>query len=404
MSLSDLACRYAKPQDRPYKMYDSAGLFLEVRPTGKCFWRFKYRLHDKEKVLTIGKYPSTSLVKAREKRDVALEKLDNGIDPAAEKKKDRLLAKYKAVQTFERVARQWHEEYKERWSKRHGETMLTRLQNHVFPYLGNMPMTEIKPPIIYACVKRIEDRKNSEMAKRVLQIIGQVFRYAVLTGRAEDDLTRNLRGGLKPYEKGHFAAISIDELPAFLEKLNKNEVRLYRQTYLAMKLMLLTFVRTSELIQARWSEFDFENAVWNIPAERMKMRRPHSVPLSSQSIAILRELEALTKRPQDAKCDLPDFVFPSVTKRGKCMSNCTLLMALRRLKYNNRMTGHGFRALAMSSIKERLGYRHEVVDRQLAHYPRNKLDRAYDRAEYLPERTIMMQQWGDYIESLERCR
>ncbi|HRO43963.1 MAG TPA: tyrosine-type recombinase/integrase [Flavipsychrobacter sp.] len=401
MSLSDLACRYAKPQSKPYKMYDSAGLFLEIRPTGKSIWRFKYKTNDKEKVLTIGKYPKVSLVKAREARDVALNDLENGIDPAVQKKEDRLLAKYKSAQTFERVARQWHEEYQDRWSKRHRDTMLTRLENHVFPYLGSLPIAEIKAPIIYACVKKIEDRKNGEMAKRILQIIGQVFRYAVLTGRAEDDVTRNIRGGLKPYEKGHFAALAIDELPKFLKQLNKNEVRLYRQTYLAMRLMLLTFVRTSELINARWSEFNLENAVWSIPAERMKMRIAHTVPLSKQAIEILKELEVLTKKPSNARCNLPDFVFPSVTKRGKAMSDGTLLMAIRRLKYQGKMTGHGFRASAMSAIKERLGYRHEVVDRQLAHFPRNKIDRAYDRATYMQERNVMMQDWSDYIEKLE---
>ena len=231
-------------------------------------------------------------------------------------------------------------------------------------------MAVITPPHIYACLQKIEERGAHEMARRALQMCGQVFRYAVVTGRVETDMTRDLKGSLKKFKRGHFASIEVDELPALVKKINNNDKRLFKQTTLTLKMMLLTFVRTNELIEATWDEFNFEKAVWNIPAERMKMREPHVVPLAKQTLEILQELKEMNSNRK--------FVFPSIFRPHKHTSDGTILSALKRLGYQNKMTGHGFRSLAMSTIKEKLGYQHEVVDRQLAHLPRSKIDRAYD--------------------------
>ena len=236
-------------------------------------------------------------------------------------------------------------------------------------------------------LRKIEDRVAHESTRRALQYCGQVFRYAIVTERAERDITADLRGALRPFKRGHYAAFEADDLPEFLEALERNDARLFPQTRAATRLLLLTFVRTSELIEAAWAEFKLDECEWIIPAERMKMRRPHIVPLSRQAVAILRELKALT--------GYGAWVFPNQIHSQKHMSNATVLGALKRLGYKGRMTGHGFRALAMSAIKERLGYRHEVVDRQLAHAPGSKVDAAYDRAKFLDERRRMMQDWAD---------
>jgi integrase len=241
-------------------------------------------------------------------------------------------------------------------------------------------------------MRLVEKRGAHDEARRLLQYCGQIFRYAVITERTERDITTDLRGALKPYHQGHFNTIEAKELPEFLEKFQRNDARLYPQTRHALQLMMLTFVRTGELIGAKWEEFDFDAKEWNIPAERMKMKRPHTVPLAKQTIELLEKQKKLTGNWE--------WVFPNIARPKKHMSNCTILGALKRLGYKGRMTGHGFRALAMSTIKEKLGYRHEVVDRQLAHAPANELEAAYDRAKYLDERTIMMQQWADYLDKV----
>lgn len=253
-------------------------------------------------------------------------------------------------------------------------------------------MSELTVQQILACLQIVEDRGKNDLAKRVLQMIGQVMRYAVITGRAERDLTPDLKGALKKYKKGHYAAIDADQLPDLLRAIEKNDARLFQQTVQALKLILLTFVRTSELINATWDEFDLEKAIWNILAERMKMRLPHIVPLSRQVITILNEL----KEAYGGE----GYILPSVIRSDRPISNNTILKALGRLGYAKTMTGHGFRALAMSTIKERLHYRHEVVDRQLAHLPRNRIDQAYDRAMFIPDRITMMQDWADYLDLL----
>ena len=392
MTLHDLDCRHAKPKEKAYRVTDTEGLYLDIMPTGKKIWRLRYYFFGKEKLLTIGPYPSISLSEARKKREQAKDSLRDGIDPSQQKQDQKKLARFKQEQTFERVATEWHKYHYDTWTPPHAMHLLSRLKQNVFPFIGSTPIAEVTAQHLLACLRRIEERGSPHMARRVLQIMGQVMRYAVITERAERDITVDLKGALKRYKKGHYAAISSDQLPDLIKAINQNDARLFKQTILAIKLLMLTFVRTGELINATWDEFDLKNAVWTIPAERMKMRVAHVVPLSKQVMAILNELRSLY--------GTTGYILPSVVRSNKPISNVTVLKALERLGYKGQMTGHGFRALAMSTIKEHLGYRHEVVDRQLAHQPRNKIDAAYDRAQFLPDRKKMMQEWSDYIDKM----
>ena len=392
MTLTDTHCKTAKPKEKAYKLSDGGGLYLEVMPHGSKLWRLKYRYLGKENRISLGSYPEVSLKEARDKRDSAKKKLIEGVDLAQHKKKEKQLIVLNAAKTFELVAREWHEHSKERWTPTYANDLLHRLEMDIFPEIGRRPIRDITPAEILSVIRKIEDRGASEIARRSMQTCGQIFRYAVGTSRIESDPTRDLKGLLKPFKRSHFASLEINELPNFIDILNRNEARLYAQTIRAIKLLMLTFVRTRELIGATWNEINLEQAIWEIPAERMKMRKPHIVPLSKQVIELLQEQKELTGKWK--------WVFPNLVRPSDHMSNNTVLMALKRMGYGKKMTGHGFRALAMSTIKEKLGYRHEVVDRQLAHAPRNKVDRAYDRAQFLDERKVMMQKWADYIDTL----
>jgi len=392
MPLTDLDCRHAKPKDKPYRIYDSGGLYLEIKPSGTKIWRLKFKFYNKEKLLTIGKYPLVSLLDARNRQQEAKKQLESRIDPAKLKQDEKKLFRFNQLQTFELVAREWHSRNLDIWTKDYADEMLRRLEYNIFHIIGKNPIAEVRIPQLLACIHKMEERGANDLAHRVISVVRRILGYGVITGRIEYNCATDLKGALKKYEKGHFASITIDELPELLKSINENHVRLYRQTTLALKLILLTFTRTSELIEARWEEFDLEKAVWIIPAQRMKMRKPHFVPLSKQTLEILKEL--------GDSFGYEGYILPSRIKTNKPISNNTILKALESLGYSKIMTGHGFRALAMSSIKEKLGYRHEVVDRQLAHMPKNKVDQAYDRATFIEERTKMMQEWADYIDSL----
>ena len=394
MKLSYTACENAKPGDKAYKMSDGRGMFMEVRPNGAKYWRMRYRYNGKQKLLALGVYPDVSLKLAREKREDARKLLENGVDPSQHKQESRRQAQLNAANTFEAIAREWHDNNKHVYSQRHAQTILYRLDKDIFPAIGNYPIQDITPPVLLESIRKIEARGAHDYARRCMQVCGQVFRYAIATGRAERDPTADLKGALKPYRQGHYPALDIKELPEFLETLDKNDMRLYPATRLAVHFMMLTFVRTSELINAQWQEIDFEAGEWHIPKERMKMRKDHIVPLSRQALDVLRELHLHSGHR--------DYLFPGQQNPRKPMSNGTILGAIKRMGYGGRMTGHGFRALAMSAIKEKLGYRHEVIDRQLAHAHRNKVDAAYDRAQFLDERKQMMQAWADYLSELGR--
>lgn len=391
MKLTNTAITSAKPKEKPYKLADGGGMYLEVAPSGGKLWRLKYRFGGKEKLLSLGKYPQTTLAEARAKREELKKILASGTDPSEHRKQQKQDIALSSANSFETVAREWHENQKATWSNSHTKTVLQRLEADIFPALGYKPINDITAPELLNVVRKIETRGAHDVAKRAVQVCGQIFRYGIVTGRNERNPAGDLRGALKTAPKGHYAAIEPDDIPEFLATLNKNEARLYRETTLAIKLLMLTFVRTSELIEAKWNEFDFKKALWSIPAERMKMKRPHVIPLANQTIEILEELKELGGNSE--------WILPSQFGSRKHMSNNTILKALERLGYKGRMTGHGFRALAMTTIKEHLGYMHEIVDRQLAHAPKTTNDKAYDRTKFIKERTKMMQDWANYLDA-----
>lgn len=392
MKLKATQIKAAKPKEKDYKLFDGEGLFLLVQKNGSRHWRMKYRFLKKEKLLAIGPYPMVSLQEAREAKLKARKLLADGIDPVAHKGETRDEAIRNSKNTFQSIAMEWYENRKDIWKKRYADDVIKRLEDDIFPHIGKMPIKDIEAPLLLEVIRRIERRGAIDLAKRQLQKCGEIFRYAIATGQASRDPSSDIKEALKPAKKEHFAALDVRELPEFLEAMDTNKARLYQSTLNALNLIMLTFVRTSELINARWEEIDFERREWVIPAERMKMGKEHIVPLSDQAIEILKDQQKIAE-------PWP-LVFPSPVKPQKSISNNTILGAIKRLGYQGRMTGHGFRALAMSGIKQELGYRHEVVDRQLAHVPGNKIDKAYDRAKFLDERRVMMQDWADYIDKL----
>lgn len=393
MKLTDKACSNAKPKDKPYKMADGQGLYLFIKGQGK-YWRYRYRFLNQEKTLALGIYPEVTLAEAREATRLARKTLAAGQDPMEEKRAQKRAAMIEASNRFEDVAKEWHENQREKWSEAHYRSILHRLEIDIFPHLGKRPIAEIDAPELLAVLRKVENRGAIDLAKRCRQICGQIFRYGIATGRCQHDHAYVLREALKSAKTKHYAALEIQELPAFLRALDYNDTRLYARTRRVIRILMLTFVRTGELIAASWDEIDFEAAEWRIPAERMKMRRPHVVPLSRQALALFAEQKAETGHMNTK------WVFPSKVRPRDHMSNNTILGAIKRLGYQGRMTGHGFRALAMSAIKEKLGYREEVVDRQLAHAHRNKVIAAYDRAQFLDDRKKMMQEWADYIDTI----
>jgi len=398
--LTDIQPRTAKPRDKPYKLSDGGGLYLLVNTDGAKYWRMDYRFTSVRRTLAFGKYPEVTLAEAREKRLAARKLLDQHIDPGQEKK-DRARAKGEAsANTFEKLAREWHTNKLTAWSASTARDTLRRLEIDIFPEIGSMPISSIKHQHMITALRKIETRGAHEIAHRIKATCARVFTYASQQGIENRNPAADMKDVLKPVHAGHFAAITADELPAFLAAMDKNDARLFKPTRIAMRLMMLVFVRTSELIEAPWSEIDLEAGEWIIPWHRMKRgkmtvnpdKTDHHVCLSRQAIELLRELHALTGGGK--------YLFPNQRNPLKPMSNGAILMALKRMGYQNKMTGHGFRALAMSTIKEHLGYRHEVVDRQLAHAQRDKVVAAYDRAKFLSERRRMMQAWADFIDGV----
>lgn len=389
MPITDTTVRNAKPAEKPYKLHDTDGLFVLVHPNGSRYWRLKYRFLGKEKMLALGVYPEVSLGEARERRAQARKLLATGVDPSEVKKAAKRQAIINSETTFEAVAREWHDHFKHKWTPQVVASSMRRLENHMFPKLGSRPIADITPPELLSVVRIVERTGALDMAQRVMQLTGQVFTYAIATGRAQRNPVNDLRGALKPPVRKHMAHFKEDELPEYLQRLENFTGNL--QTKLALKFLLLTFVRTGELRGAEWTEINFSKAEWRIPAERMKMREQHVVPLSTQAIAVLRDLQARTGNRQ--------FVFPNQHKPMGCMSENTILFALYDMGYRFKATGHGFRATASTILNEN-GFAPDVIERQLAHCERNKVRAAYNHAQYLAERRKMMQWWGDYIESL----
>jgi integrase len=395
MPLTNPACVNATcPDDKRHARYpDGQGLYLEVLPNGGKYWRLKYRFGGKEKRLALGVFPVVSLAQARKGRTAARDQLDNGIDPSAAKQ-DRKLAQRLAIGTqFEAVARSWFAHWGGPRSERHATYVLRRLEADVFPVIGHKPIGDVTAPQLLAMAKKIEGRGALDIAKRALQTCGQVFRYAVAHGIIERNPAADVKPGdaLRPRKKANYARLDARDLPELLRKIEGYEGTPY--TRFALKLMALTFVRTSELIAAPWSEFDLDAAEWRIPGERMKMGTPHIVPLSAQAVEVLRCLHELRGGS--------GLLFPGERDHEKPMSNNTLLYALYRMGYRGRMTGHGFRGIASTVLHEQ-GFRHDVIELQLAHQERDDVSAAYNHATYLPQRRKMMQAWADHLDALRK--
>lgn len=388
MPLTTLELRNAKPGETNQKLSDGGGLYLLVKPNGGRYWRLKYRFGGKEKLLAIGVFPETSLSAAREKREDARRLLASGVDPGAERKEEKRLQVFKSQNTFAAIGREWWEARKGAWSKSHTSATLNRLEKQLFPSLGTIPIADIEAPLLLDTIRTIEKRGALEVASKSLEVAGQVFRYAITTGRASRDPSRDLRGALQSREVRHYKALKESELPEFLEKLDAYDGN--KLTQLAMRFLMLTFVRTGEMRGATWNEFDIEKAEWRIPAERMKMGAEHIVPLSRQALEVLDALRPLS--------GTREHLFPNEHDPRKFMSENTVLFALYRMGYRGRATGHGFRATASTILNEH-GFRPDVIERQLAHAERNKIRAAYHRSEYLPDRRKMMQHWADFLDA-----
>ena len=391
MPLTNTAIRNAKLREKQYKLYDEKGLYLLIKPVGKYF-RLDYRFLGKRKTLAIGVYPDVTLKKAREKRDDARRLLQNGIDPAQHRKETKAIQKQGADNCFEALAREWYTKNKHVWTKGHARTIIRRLELNIFPWLGSKPIASITAPELLAVLRRIEERGALESAHRVLQICGQVFRYAIATGRAERNPSADLRGALPPTKPKRMSTITNpDKIGELLRAIDGYAGHLV--TRCALRLAPLVFVRPGELRKAEWAEIDLENAEWKIPADKMKGRIPHIVPLSSQAIEIFREIAPLTRNGR--------YVFPSLRTAQRPMSNNTVLAALRRLGYaKSEMSGHGFRSMASTVLHEQ-GWMSDVIERQLAHAERNSIKAAYNHAQHILERREMMQSWADYLDLLK---
>jgi integrase len=388
-ALTDKAASLAKPRTTAYKLTDGNGLYLMVNPTGSKLWRWKYRVAGKEKLMALGAYPDVALAQARDARAAARKQLAADIDPMEQRKADNAAKAKASADSFEAVAHLWWASWKPARSEQHAGQVMRRFKSNVFPYLGKRPVSAIEAPELVTMLKSISQRGAIDLAKRALQTSSQVFRYAIAHGLA----TRNPAADIRPSDvlpsrkKVNLARIDGKELPDLLRRIDAYQGT--PVTRLAMKLMALTFVRTTELIAAKWAEFDLDSAEWRIPAERMKMKTPHIVPLSDQAVNTLRTLALITGHN--------NLVFPGERDHGKPMSNNTILKALERMGYKGRMTGHGFRGVASTLLHE-LGFDHQHIELQLAHQQRDEVSAAYNHALYLEPRAKMMQAWGDYLD------
>jgi integrase len=391
MPLTDTAIRNAKFQNKQFKLTDEKGMYLLVNKAGKYF-RLDYRFAGKRKTLALGVYPNVKLAEAREKRDEARKMIAGGTDPAQVRKVKKSIQVERAENSFEAVAREWHSKYSAKWAKSHAKKIIRRLELYIFPWLGSRPVAEISPPELLSVLRKIESKGIGETAHRAKQNCGQVFRYAIATGRAERNPSADLKDALTPVKHGRMATIvepkKIGELLRAIDGYEGTPV-----AKSALKLAPLVFVRPGELRHAEWSEIDFNLCEWRIPAEKMKMKAPHIVPLSSQAVTVLKEILPITGEGQ--------YVFPSVRTSSRPMSENTVLAALRRMGYSkDEMSGHGFRAMASTVLHEQ-GWPSDVIERQLAHAERNSIKAAYNYAQHLTERRNMMQSWADYLDKLK---
>lgn len=391
MALTDTAIKKAKPREKPVKLTDERGLYLLLNPNGSRWWRFDYRFAGKRKTLSMGVYPDVSLKDARDKRDEARKLLAQDVDPGEHRKAAQTARIESLANSFEAIAREWFAKHKHSWAESHADKIIYRLEKDVFPWMGSHPIAEIKAPELLAVLRRTESRGALDTVKRIKQNCGQVFRYAIATGRAERDPSQDLRGAIPPAKQNHFAAITdpvkVGELLRAIDGFRGTLV-----VQCALRLAPLFFVRPGELRRAKWADFDLDKAEWRYFVTKTKTE--HSVPLAPQAVAILRELHALTSHGQ--------FVFPGRDPK-KPMSEAAVNAALRRMGYDTKteITGHGFRAMARTILAEELHQKPEVIEHQLAHKVPDALGNAYNRTKFMKERREMMQLWADYLDKLK---
>ncbi|RRA23361.1 DUF4102 domain-containing protein [Burkholderia cepacia] len=391
MPLTDAEIRNAPAREKPYRLTDGSGMYLEVSPAGGKYWRFKYRFAGKEKRLALGVYPEVTGKEARLRRDEARRLLANGIDPGIERKVQKAATVERAANSFEAVAREWFARQSPGWAKSHADKIIARLEKDVFPWLGGRAIAEIKAPEVLAVLRRVEARGALDTSHRVHQNCGQVFRYAVATGRAERDVSADLRGALPPARHTHFASVTEpDDVAGLLRALDGFQGTFVVQC--ALRLAPLLFVRPGELRTAEWSQFDLDKAQWRYTVSKTKTE--HLVPLARQAVEILRDLYALTGQRK--------YVFPG-RDVNKPMSGAAINAALRRMGFDTKteITGHGFRAMARTILHERLRFPSEVIEHQLAHKVPDALGTAYNRTKFIDDRVLMMQKWADYLEQLK---
>lgn len=391
MPLTDTAIRNAKPAAKPAKLFDERGLFLIVTPAGGKWWRFRYKFDSKEKLLSLGVYPDVGLKDARERRDAARKLLADGIDPGENRKAQKATKQDRAANSFEVIAREWYAKHSPNWAEHHGDRIIRRFERDIFPWIGGRPIADVTAPELLAAMRRIENRGALETAHRALGNCGQVFRYAIATGRAMRDPSGDLRGALPPVKGEHFAAVTEPKHAAeLLRTLDGYQGTL--TVACALRLAPLVFVRPGELRNAEWADVDFGAAEWRYHVT--KTDSDHIVPLATQAVAILRELHALTGAGR--------YVFPGARSNGRPMSDNAILAAMRRMSIGkDEMSGHGFRAMARTILDEVLGVRPDLIEHQLAHAVKDPNGRAYNRTAHLVERRKMMQQWADYLDKLK---
>lgn len=401
MALTDVAVRQAKTDNKTKKLSDGGGLFLEVRPSGAKYWRMAYRYGGKQKLLAFGVYPRVTLADARGKREEAHKALAKDIDPGT-LRKAMLNAQTENCELFKSVAVEWHTKFKQTWTDGHAITIMSRLTRDVFPWIGSRPISELKPLEVLSVLQRVESRGALESAHRIRTVLGQIFRYAVATGRAERDCSVDLRGALPQPTKKHMAAImDPNKVGGLLRAIDGYEGSFIVRC--ALQLAPQFFLRPGELRQAEWKEFDLDRAEWNIPVDRLKLTKKikadrkgdfHLVPLSRQALTILRDIYQLTGTTR--------YVFPSPRSTKRPLSDNAILSALRRMGYpKEEMTGHGFRAIARTLLDEKLRIRPDFIEHQMAHTVRDAQGRAYNRTSFVEDRFEMMQKWSDYLDELK---
>lgn len=390
MPLTDLEIRRSKPREKPYTLNDGSGLSLLIEPNGSKGWRFRYRFDGKPKMLSLGTYPLVSLTDARQKRDEAKKLVASGINPSDVRKRDKQERQNEIGNTFEAIAREWYEKRTDRWSAGYAEEMMKTFETDIFPFIGGRPIAEIKPMELMGVLSRLDERGATEKLRKVRQRCGEVWRYAIVTGRAEYNPAPDLVSAFVPHKKEHYAFLKHEELPEFFRTLNTYSGSIVVK--LAMRLQVLTGLRPGELRQGEWAEIDFEKRLWEVPPSRMKKRRPHCVPLSAQAIAILEQLKPITGHYQ--------FIFPGRIHHSKPMSEMAMNVLIRRIGYAGRVTGQGFRH-TMSTILHEQGYNTAWIETQLAHVDKNSIRGTYNHAQYLDGRREMLQWYADYMDALE---